>query len=124
MDNFIVSINPTQIIKSIEEKQLKKTLPQFFVGDNIKLGVLIKESNKERIQYYEGIIIAQKNTGLNKTITVRRVLQGIGIERIFLIHSPKLVSLLITKSSRVRRSKLYYLRNLSRKASRLKQRFN
>ena len=124
MNTFIVSINRTEIIKSIEIAQLKKILPALFVGDNIKLGVLIKEGNKERIQYYEGIIIAQKNTGINKTITVRRVLQGIGIERIFLIHSPKLVSLLVTKSSRVRRSKLYYLKNLSRKASRLKQRFN
>ena len=124
MNTFIVSINRTEIIKSIEIAQLKKILPALFVGDNIKLGVLIREGNKERIQYYEGIIIAQKNTGINKTITVRRVLQGIGIERIFLIHSPKLVSLLVTKSSRVRRSKLYYLKNLSRKASRLKQRFN
>ena len=94
-----------------------------FVGDNVKLGVLIKEGNKERIQYYEGIIIAQKNSGISKTITVRRILQGIGIERIFLIHSPKLISIQVLKSSRVRRSKLYYLRNLSGKRSRLKQRF-
>jgi large subunit ribosomal protein L19 len=124
MNNFKVSINRTEIIKSVEEEHIKKTLPNLFVGDNVKLGVLIKEGNKERTQYYEGIIIAQKNTRINKTITVRRVLQGIGIERIFLIHSPKLVSLEVTKSSRVRRSKLYYLRNLSGKASRLKQRFN
>jgi large subunit ribosomal protein L19 len=124
MSNFTVSINQTEIIKSVESEHVKKTLPTLFVGDNVKLGVLIKEGNKERTQYYEGIIIAQKNTRINKTITVRRVLQGIGIERIFLIHSPKLVSLEVTKSSRVRRSKLYYLRNLSGKASRLKQRFD
>jgi large subunit ribosomal protein L19 len=124
MDKFKVSINRTAIIKSVESKHLKKTLTPLFVGDNIKLGVLIKEGNKERTQYYEGIIIAKKNTRINKTIIVRRVLQGIGIERIFLIHSPKLVSLSVTKSSRVRRSKLYYLRNLFGKASRLKQRFN
>jgi large subunit ribosomal protein L19 len=124
MNNFTVSINPTEIIKSVEAEYIKKTLPPLFVGDNIKLGVLIKEGNKERTQYYEGIIIAQKNSSINKTITVRRVLQGIGIERIFFIHSPKLVSLEVTKSSRVRRSKLYYLRNLSGKASRLKQRFD
>ena len=124
MSNFKVSINRTELIKSIEEPHIKKTLPTLFVGDNVKLGVLIKEGNKERTQYYEGIIIAQKNTRINKTITVRRVLQGIGIERIFLIHSPKLVSVEVTKSSKVRRSKLYYLRNLSGKASRLKQRFN
>ena len=137
MNNFVVSINRTELLKGAEEelrkaveeelrkaKYKKKTLPTLFVGDNVKLGVLIKEGNKERTQYYEGIIIAQKNTRLNKTITVRRVLLGIGIERIFLIHSPKLISLEVTKSSRVRRSKLYYLRNLSGKASRLKQRFD
>jgi large subunit ribosomal protein L19 len=124
MNNFVVAINRTELIKSVEAEYKKETLPTLFVGDNVKLGVLIKEGNKERTQYYEGIIIAQKNTRLNKTITVRRVLQGIGIERIFLIHSPKLLSLEVTKSSRVRRSKLYYLRNLSGKASRLKQRFD
>lgn len=124
MNNFVVAINRTELIKSVEAEYKKETLPTLFVGDNVKLGVLIKEGNKERTQYYEGIIIAQKNTRINKTITVRRVLQGIGIERIFLIHSPKLVSLEVTKSSRVRRSKLYYLRNLSGKASRLKQRFD
>ena len=124
MNNFTVSINRTQLIQSVEPEHVKQILPNLFVGDNVKLGVLIKEGNKERTQYYEGIIIAQKNTRINKTITVRRVLQGIGIERIFLIHSPKLVSLEVTKSSRVRRSKLYYLRNLSGKASRLKQRFD
>jgi large subunit ribosomal protein L19 len=124
MNTFTVSINQTELIQSVEAEHVKKTLPPLFVGDNVKLGVLIKEGNKERTQYYEGIIIAKKNTRINKTITVRRVLQGIGIERIFLIHSPKLVSLEVTKSSRVRRSKLYYLRNLSGKASRLKQRFD
>jgi large subunit ribosomal protein L19 len=124
MNNFVVTLNRTELLKSVEAKHTKDTLPTLFVGDNIKLGVLIKEGNKERTQYYEGIIIAKKNTGLNKTITVRRVLQGIGIERIFLIHSPKLISLEVTKSSRVRRSKLYYLRSLSGKASRLKQRFD
>ena len=124
MSDYTVSINRTSLIKSVEEPHIKTALPALFVGDNVKLGVLIKEGNKERTQFYEGIIIAQKNTSINKTITVRRVLQGIGIERIFLIHSPKLVSLTVTKSSRVRRSKLYYLRNLSGKASRLKQRFD
>lgn len=124
MNNFLVSINKTKLIKQVEEKHIKQQLPNLSVGDNVKLGVLIKEGNKERTQYYEGIIIAQKNTRINKTITVRRVLQGIGIERIFLIHSPKLISLQVLKSSSVRRSKLYYLRNLSGKASRLKQRFN
>lgn len=124
MNNFLVSINKKKLIQQVEEKYIKQAIPTLLVGDNVKLGVLIKEGNKERTQYYEGIIIAQKNARINKTITVRRVLQGIGIERIFLIHSPKLISLEVLKSSSVRRSKLYYLRNLSGKASRLKQRFN
>jgi large subunit ribosomal protein L19 len=77
----------------------------------------------ERVQYYQGNVIAKKNTSINTTITVRKVLQGIGVERIFLIHSPKVDSISILRSARVRRSKLYYLRNLKGKASRLKQRF-
>lgn len=126
MNNFDVEVlsHSLEIMKSIEAKQLKPNLPLFFVGDQVKLGVLITEGNKERTQYYEGILIAQKNSSINKTITLRRVLQNIGIERIFLIHSPKIVSIDVTKSSRVRRSKLYYLRRLSGKASRLKQRFD
>lgn len=124
MTNYTVSINPEKLINIIEAEYIKKTFPLALVGDTIKLGFLIKEGNKERIQYYEGIIIAQKNKGINKTITVRKIFRGIGIERTFLIHSPKLVYFEVTKSSRVRRSKLYYLRNLYGKAIRLKQRFN
>jgi large subunit ribosomal protein L19 len=124
MSDFIVSTNFTKLLQSVESQHLKANLPKVFVGDSIKLGILIKEGNKERTQYFEGIVIAQKNASINKTITVRRVLQGIGMERIFLLHSPKIVFLEVSKSSRVRRSKLYYLRNLSGKASRLKQRFN
>ena len=116
--------NFTKLLQSVESQHLKTNLPKVFVGDSIKLGILIKEGNKERTQYFEGIVLGQKNASINKTITVRRVLQGIGMERIFLLHSPKIVFIEVTKSSRVRRSKLYYLRNLSGKASRLKQRFN
>ena len=90
----------------------------------VKLGVQIKEGSKTRVQSYEGVVIAIKNSGLNKTITVRKIMQGIGIERCFLIHSPKLDSIEILSSAKVRRSKLYYLRNLSGKATRLKQRFD
>ena len=83
----------------------------------------IKEGAKERLQYYEGVIISIKNSGLSKTITVRRVLQNIGVERVFLINSPKIKAIEIKRSSKVRRAKLYYLRNLSGKATRLKQKF-
>jgi large subunit ribosomal protein L19 len=111
------------VVQAIENKYLKTNLPNLKVGDGIKVGVKIIEGNKERIQYYEGTIIAKKNTALNTSITVRKVLQGIGVERIFLIHSPKIDSIEILRSSKIRRSKLYYLRNLSGKASRLKQSF-
>lgn len=124
MSDFIVLKNFTKLLQSVESQHLKTNLPKVFVGDSIKLGILIKEGNKERTQYFEGIVLGQKNASINKTITVRRVLQGIGMERIFLLHSPKIVFIEVIKSSRVRRSKLYYLRNLSGKASRLKQRFN
>jgi|TARA_B100001142_G_C14286879_1_gene637293 large subunit ribosomal protein L19 len=110
-------------IKSIETKFLKNNLPKLKIGDGIKIGVKIIEGNKERIQFYEGTIIAKKNTSINTNITVRKVLQGIGVERVFLLHSPKINSIEILRSSKIRRSKLYYLRNLSGKASRLKQSF-
>lgn len=124
MNNYKISINQSKLLKVIEEQHEKKILPRLKVGDNVKLGVQIQEGNKERIQYYEGIIISQKNTGINKMLIVRKIFRGIGVERTFLIHSPKLVYCEVIKSSRVRRSKLYYLRNLSGKSMRLKQKFN
>jgi large subunit ribosomal protein L19 len=111
-------------IKNLENNFIKKDLPVIKIGDSVKIGVKIIEGNKERIQYYEGTIIARKNTSINTTITVRKVLQGIGIERVFLIHSPKIASITVLRSANVRRAKLYYLRNLQGKATRLKQTFN
>ena len=116
-------LNPQKTINNLENTFLKKNLPVLKIGDNVKIGVKIIEGNKERVQFYEGTIIAKKNTSINTTITVRKILQGIGIERIFLIHSPKVDSITILRSSKVRRSKLYYLRALKGKASRLKQSF-
>ena len=113
-----------KIIENFQKTFLKKEFPNVQIGDNVQIGVKIIEGNKERVQYYEGITIAKKNNSINTTITVRKTLQGIGIERIFLVHSPKIDSIKILKSAKVRRSKLYYLRNLKGKASRLKQRFN
>ena len=110
-------------IETLETTYLKKDLPILNIGDGIKIGVKIIEGNKERIQFYEGTLIAKKNSSINTTITVRKVLQGIGVERIFLIHSPKVDSIQILRRSKVRRAKLYYLRNLKGKASRLKQSF-
>jgi large subunit ribosomal protein L19 len=112
-----------ETINNIEKNFLKKNLPILQIGDSVKIGVKIIEGNKERVQFYEGTIIAKKNSSINTTITVRKTLQGIGIERVFLVHSPKLDSIIVLRSSKVRRSKLYYLRNLKGKAGRLKQTF-
>nr|ULD16081.1 ribosomal protein L19 [Cylindrotheca closterium] len=117
-------LNIPQIITNVEKEFLKDNLPILRIGDNARLGIKIIEGNKERIQFYEGTIIAKKNSSVNTTITVRKTLQGIGVERIFLIHSPKVDSITVLRSSKVRRSKLYYLRSLKGKASRLKQAFN
>jgi len=110
-------------ISNLENQFLKTNLPTFKIGDNVKVGVKIIEGTKERVQFYEGTIIAKKNSSINTTITVRKVLQGIGIERIFLLHSPKIDSITVLRSAKVRRSKLYYLRKLKGKASRLRQAF-
>ena len=119
----MVKLNNQQTIDNLNSTFLKTDLPVVKIGDNVKIGVKIIEGNKERVQYYERIIIAKKNSSINTTITVRKVLQGIGVERVFLIHSPKIDSIQVLRSSKVRRSKLYYLRNLKGKASRLKQAF-
>jgi large subunit ribosomal protein L19 len=119
----MLKLNPQKTINDIEKKFIKTDLPILKIGDNVKIGVKIIEGTKERVQFYEGTIIAQKNSSINTTITVRKILQGIGVERVFLIHSPKLDSITVLRSSKVRRSKLYYLRNLRGKASRLKQTF-
>jgi len=116
-------LNIQQTINNVEKPFLNKNSPLLKIGDNVKVGVKIIEGNKERVQFYEGTIISKKNSSINTTITVRKTLQGIGIERIFLIHSPKIDSITVLRSSKVRRSKLYYLRNLRGKASRLKQTF-
>lgn len=117
----MIKVNSQKTINNIENHFLKEDLPILKIGDNVKIGVKIIEGNKERIQFYEGTIIAKKNSLINTTITVRKILQGIGIEKIFLIHSPKVDSIIVLRSSKVRRAKLYYLRNLKGKASRLKQ---
>jgi len=116
-----VKIKKSEILKKFESNYLISNIRDIFVGDIIKLGIKIEEGEKIRIQTYSGVVISKKNTGLNKTITIRRVMQGIGIERCFLINSPKINSIEIKNSSKVKRSKLYYLRNLSGKATRLKK---
>ena len=116
-------LNTQKIIKDVEDNFTKKDLPLLKIGDSVKIGVKIIEGDKERVQFYEGTLIAKKNSSINTTITVRKVLQGIGVERVFLIHSTKIDSITVLRSAKVRRAKLYYLRNLQGKATRLKQIF-
>ena len=109
------------LVQIIEKDQLKTEIPQISIGDTVKVGVLIQEGNKQRVQPYEGTVIAQHKAGLNSTITVRRIFQGIGVERIFAIHSPSLKNIEVIRQAKVRKAKLYYLRDRIGKATRLKQ---
>ncbi len=113
-----------EIIRSIEAEHFKDKLPTIYVGDTVRVGVQIREGNKERTQPYEGTVIAKRNGGINATITVRRIFQGIGVERVFLIHSPRIASIKVMRRGKVRRAKLYYLRDRVGKATRVKQRFD
>ena len=121
MSDFVVKINRTEILNDIENSSKKSEVKKIDIGDTVKLGILIQEGTKKRTQFYEGVVISKKNSGINKTITVRKVLQGIGVERIFPIHSPKLVSIEIIRRSKVRRSKLYYLRDRTGKSAKIKE---
>ena len=118
------SLTSTKLINDFEIEQLKKQLPSIYVGDTVKVGVKITEGNKERVQPYEGVVIAKRHGGLNQTITVRRIFQGIGVERVFMLHSPQVASLKVERRGKVRRAKLFYLRDRVGKATRVKQRFD
>nr|WGH13030.1 ribosomal protein L19 [Echinothamnion sp.] len=112
------------LMNQIEKKYTKKDIPNIKIGDSIEIKKIIQEGNKERIQISEGVVICNKNSEINKTITVRKTIQNIGVERIYLLHSPQIINIKIIRRSKVKRSKLYYLRNRLGKATRLKQKFN
>ena len=118
------TFSASNLIKEFENEQLKKELPEIYVGDTVKVGVKITEGNKERVQPYEGVVIAKRHGGINQTITVRRIFQGIGVERVFMLHSPQVASLKVERRGKVRRAKLFYLRDRVGKATRVKQRFD
>ena len=118
------TLSASILIKEFENEQLKKELPEIYVGDTVKVGVKITEGNKERVQPYEGVVIAKRHGGINQTITVRRIFQGIGVERVFMLHSPQVASLKVERRGKVRRAKLFYLRDRVGKATRVKQRFD
>ena len=118
------TLSASNLIKEFENEQLKKELPEIYVVDTVKVGVKITEGNKERVQPYEGVVIAKRHGGINQTITVRRIFQGIGVERVFMLHSPHVASLKVERRGKVRRAKLFYLRDRVGKATRVKQRFD
>ena len=118
------TVSASNLISEFENEQLKKELPEIYVGDTVKVGVKITEGNKERVQPYEGVVIAKRHGGLNQTITVRRIFQGIGVERVFMLHSPQVATLKVERRGKVRRAKLFYLRDRVGKATRVKQRFD
>jgi len=117
-------MSASALIKEFEDAQLKSDLPEIYVGDTVRVGVRISEGNKERVQPYEGVVIAKRHGSLNQTITVRRIFQGIGVERVFMLHSPQVASVKIERRGKVRRAKLFYLRDRVGKATRVKQRFD
>lgn len=109
------------IIDQIEKEQLRNDITPFNIGDTVRVDVKVKEGDKERIQAYEGVVIAKKGTGVRETFTVRRVSFGIGIERTFPLHSPRISKIVVTRKAKVRRAKIYYIRNLSGKAAKVKE---
>ena len=96
------TLSASNLIKEFEDEQSKKELPEIYVGDTVKVGVKITEGNKERVQPYEGVVIAKRHGGINQTITVRRIFQGIGVERVFMLHSPQVASLKVERRGKVR----------------------
>ncbi len=109
------------IIEQIEKENLKTEVPSFAVGDTVKVSVKVIEGTRERIQIFEGIVTAKKHGGIRETFTVRRLSFGIGVERTFPVHSPKIAKVEVVRSGKVRRAKLYYLRERTGKAARLKE---
>jgi large subunit ribosomal protein L19 len=109
------------IVEQVSREQLRENIPQFGPGDTLRVNVRVREGEKERIQAFEGICIARKGGGVSETFTVRKVSSGVGVERIFPVHSPSLESIEVVRRGRVRRAKLYYLRALRGKASRIRE---
>ena len=112
-----------ELIRSIEAKQLRTDLTPFGIGDTVRVWVKVVEGNRERLQAFEGTVIAKRNGGVRETFTVRRVSYGIGVERTFLTRSPRIDKVVVERHSKVRRGRLYFLRNRSGKSARLKQKF-
>lgn len=109
------------ILREVTQQQLRTDIPDFRPGDNVKVYVRLKEGNKERIQAFEGLVIGRKHGGIAETFTVRKISSGIGVERTFPLHSPGIAKIEVTRRGRVRRAKLYYIRDLRGKAARIRE---
>jgi large subunit ribosomal protein L19 len=118
MRKFLVS----KIIEAIEAEQMRQDIPTFSPGDTVVVNVKVKEGNRERIQAFEGVVIAKRNRGLNSSFTVRKISHGEGVERVFQAHSPMIASISVKRRGDVRQSKLYYLRDLRGRAARIRER--
>ena len=110
------------IISVLEQEQLRDDIPAFRPGDTVKVHVKVVEGNRERVQIFEGVVIGRQNGAVRETFTVRRVSYGIGVERTFLVHSPRLAKIEVVRHGVVRRAKLHYLRGLTGKAARIRER--
>jgi large subunit ribosomal protein L19 len=114
----------SKIIEELENAQLKHDVPEFSPGDTVVVQVRVVEGTRERLQAFEGIVIAKRNRGLNSAFTVRKISHGVGVERVFQTHSPSVGSIEVKRRGDVRRAKLYYLRDLTGKAARIKERLS
>jgi large subunit ribosomal protein L19 len=108
-------------IRTIEQEQLRSDIPDFRVGDTVRVDVKVVEGTRERLQAYEGIVIARRNGSVRETFTVRRVSYGVGVERTFPVHSPRIAQIKVLRRGKVRRAKLFYLRELTGKAAKIKE---
>jgi large subunit ribosomal protein L19 len=114
----------SHIIEQLEQEQMKQGIPDFSTGDTVTVQVKVKEGNRERLQAFEGVVIARRNRGLNSAFTVRKISHGEGVERVFQTHSPAIASIQVKRKGDVRRAKLYYLRERSGKSARIKEKLS
>ena len=110
------------IIEVLEQEQLRSDIPEFRPGDTVKVHIKVVEGTRERIQLFEGVVIARSGQGVRETFTVRRIASGVGVERVLPLHSPRIDKIVVSRRGIVRRAKLYYLRNLTGKAARIRER--
>ncbi|MBM4417915.1 MAG: 50S ribosomal protein L19 [Chloroflexi bacterium] len=110
------------LLRAVEAEHLKADVPEFTVGDTVRVQVIIREGQRERTQAFEGVVMRRRHGGVNETFTVRRVTHGIGVERTFLLHSPRVEGVEVVRRGRVRRAQIYFLRGLTGRAARIKER--